>query len=459
MQVSIKVSASILSSICILMAASISEPLAADDNLSQIYQLALDNDPSLKAAKAQLASGKEAAIQARAGLLPQLNAQYSYSETDYDSHGHGDIRTLQSLPNATDNINRTSSLILNQKLFDLNAWFNFKSGKKLSHQAEARFAAEQQDVIVRVAEAYFDVLKAQEVLASSQAEEKAIAQQLKQTRQRYDVGLVPMTDVHEATAAYDLSRVKRLSDQGRLGIAYEALSVLTGQRHQGLQDLKDDYAISGPQPANVEEWVNAALKNNWQLKAALLSSQVALDKAKASKASHLPTLSASLSYSDSKLDEDTWAGNSTLYKDVNNETKRVQINLDLPLYSGGAISSRRRQAYQDYYAAQSQETSAKRNLVQATRSYFLAVTTGAASVKAQKNSIVSAQSAIDATQAGYDVGTRNIVDVLNAQRALFAAKRDYASARYQYIIDTLKLKQQAGTLSPADIEALNSALQ
>jgi outer membrane protein len=417
-------------------------PFALADNLKEIYQLALQNDPQLRAAEAQFNANQETRIQARSALLPQIGFNYSINDTsaktnlgdsDTDSNGY--------------------TLRLEQTLFNLSSWYSFKAGKSLSEQAAAQFAADQQSLMVRTAEAYFNVLRAKDVLASSSAEEKAIARQLEQTQQRFDVGLIAITDVHEATAAYDLALVKRLSDEGQLGIAYEALSVLTGQAHNNLSLLKVNFPTSKPEQ-NREHWVDLALANNNALKVAQLGSESALQKARASKAGHMPTVTASLSRSDYSFD-----GDLAPTSPEDQEQTQISVSLDIPLFSGGAVSSKRRQAYQQYYQSQEGFTAATRNTIQAIRSLHLTVSTDAARVAAQNKSITSAQSALDATEAGYQVGTRNVVDVLNAQRNLYASRRDYANARYDYVIDSLKLKEQAGTLNPQDIYDLNDWLE
>ncbi len=430
------------------------------DTLKDIYELAVKNDAQLRAAQAQYKADLETEEQGFSQLLPQINAQYSHTE---DS-GKGKSKSVftgennQPIPlersGDIDTTQKVYSVSLTQKIFDMNAWFSFKSGKTLSQQAEAEFAASQQDLIVRVAEAYFNVLRAQDNLASSQAEEKAFHRQLEQTQQRFDVGLIAITDVHEARAAYDRTVVKRVDDEGQLGVALEAITVITGQSHQNLKLLKESFPVSEPEPKARSEWVDYALKNNFDLKAAEYASQKMLFSAKAAKAGHYPTLSGDINYSDFDNNGDSFGSLS----ESENQTTSIGITLTVPIYNGGAVSSARRQAYEQYNAARESQNGIMRNTIQATRSTHLKVITDIASVKAYRQSITSSQSAVDATQAGYEVGTRNVVDVLQAKRGLFASLRDYANARYDYVVDLMKLKKLAGILSPQDIYELDKWL-
>ncbi len=435
---------------------------AQADTLADIYELATRNDPQLKVAEASYRAGREALPLGRAGLLPSVVAEAEYSESNQVrntrtpvSLGGGSFQTMTNRDYETER--DAYSVTLSQALFDLPAWFSFRQGKELTRQAEAELAAAQQDLIVRSAEAYFDVLRAQDNLASSRAQELAFQRQLEQTRQRFEVGLIAITDVHEAQAAYDSAVVTRLSDEGALGIAYEGLTVLTGQPHQNLWLLRADFPVTPPVPENRDEWVQFSLNNNYALKSAWYAAQAAMQAANARKAAHLPTLRGGVSYVSEENDgtiDDNWLLRSDPFDDKT-QGDTVFLKLELPLYSGGAISAQRRQAYERYNQAAEYHTSVQRNTIQQARSLHLAVVTDAQRVKARQQAIVSAQSALDATRAGYEVGTRNVVDVVQAERLLHQAIRDYANTRYDYVLNQLRLKQQAGTLSPQDILDLN----
>lgn len=446
----------------------ITSTVARADTLIDIYELALQNDASLKAAEATYKANLETENQAFGALLPQINGSYTISNTDSESSSetfntNALPPTLVSVDTDADTDRDGYEISLTQKLFDLSSWFTFKSGKQLSTAAEAQFAADQQDLIIRVSQAYFNVLRAEENLQASKAEESASKRQLEQTQQRFDVGLIAITDVHEARANYDRTVVQRLSDEGDVGTAYEALSVLTGQPHGNLWILSDKFAVVNPDPMSRNDWVDFALKNNYALKAAIARAEASRLAAKASKMNHMPTITGSFTIDDYDTDGDSdinYAGNQfTTPNDGNQQNETLAITLRVPIFSGGQISASRRQAYQQYNAAYQTSLNTQRTIIQATRSLHLTVATDVQRVKARAQSIVSTRSALEATQAGYDVGTRNIVDVLDARRNLYAAIRDYANSRFDYVLNMLRLKQQAGILTPQDIRDLSQSLE
>jgi len=267
--------------------------------------------------------------------------------------------------------------------------------------------------------------------------------------------------VHEARAAYDASFAQRLADEGNLAVAYELLAVLTGQSHDNLWPLSKDFPVIDPAPIDRAEWVKFSLENNWSLKAAFYAMEAAQDNATAKRYEHAPRLSGNLSYEKTRVDgtqETTPASLFSFPPDSDATTKMAMLKLTVPIYSGGYTSSAQRQAYEQYNVALERRIETERNIVQSTRARHIAATTDVQRVQARGQSIISAQSALDATRAGYEVGTRNIVDVLQTQRTFFSSQRDFADARYDYVIDMMKLKQQAGTLSPKDINDLNEWL-
>jgi len=432
------------------------------DTLLDVYELAVQNDPVIKAAEATYRAGREYEVLGRSPLLPQVGAEAQYGETDVTQKSS---RTIpiggQTFTSASDydvqDEEENYYLTLSQKLFDVPAWFGFKQGKELTKQAEAQFAADQQELIVRTVEAYVLVLRAIDNLKSSQAAEAAYQRQLEQTQQRFEVGLIAITDVHEARAAYDLAVVNRLTDEGNLGVAYEALSVLTGQPHSNLWLLGEEFPVIDPQPGTAEEWVKLAMDGNLGLKVANYAAEAAMQNSQASRAQHLPKITGQVNLLDTSTDGDNLdnVGRATYPTSVDTEGNSFMITMSMPLYAGGGVSSQRRQSYENYIAARETHTSVMRDTIQFTRSLHLGVVTDVQRVKARKQAIVSAQSALDATTAGYEVGTRNVVDVLNAQQVLYTAIRDYANSRYDYVVHLLRLRKQAGMLSPEDVHALN----
>jgi outer membrane protein len=425
-------------------------PLTTQANsLLDVYELALKNDAQLKADKARFDADKEYSNLYRAGLLPQVNAGATLSKEDTE--------TTDNLSNTTVKNDYDSTgwdISLDQKLFDMSTWYTYKQGKKLSAQAEAQFGADQQSLIVRVATAYFNVLRSVDILEASIAEEKAYAKQLEQTKQRFEVGLTAITEVHEAQAAYDSVVAGKLEAQGNLGISYEALEVLTGKPEDQVAPLMTNFPVVEPTPANRAEWVEFALKNNYSLKASRLRADAQLDNAKANKSGHLPTVGARLGYADTDTD------GTRASTDIDNTTdgSSISIRLDVPIYSGGATSARTRQAYALYTQAQEGYNKTQRDVIQGARASHLSVETGVARVQARKQAIISSQSALEATQSGYEVGTRNLVEVLLAQRNLYQARRDYSDALFDYIIDTVKLREVAGMLTPADVQEIDKWL-
>ncbi|MFQ3323091.1 MAG: outer membrane protein [Pseudomonadales bacterium] len=429
------------------------------DTLTDIYELALKNDPTLRAAQANYRAGLESENIGLAGLLPQINANANYTDSENETVGSSAFGSNSE----SDVIAKSWGITLDQKLFDMPAWFAFEQGKQLNVQAEAQFSADQQDLVVRVAEAYFNVLRAQDNLSASKAQEAANKRQFEQTQQRFDVGLIAITDVHEAQASYDLSVATRLGDQGNLGVSMEALSILTGQPHYNLWTLMSNYPITNPDPMDKDQWVEFALTNNYNLKVAKAARDASHSQAKSSKYQHMPKLTARLGYDDTNTDgSNTYdIGGPIPSRSYENDTDgtSVSLTLTMPIYAGGATSANSRRAYEQFNASLENYAGAMRTTVQTTRAFHLTVETDVARTAARKQAITSSQSALDATQAGYEVGTRNIVDVLNVQQSLYSAIRDYANTRYNYIVNMLRLKQLAGTLSPQDIYDLNKWLE
>ena len=440
-------------------------PLALSESLLDIYEVALDNDAQLKAETAQYRADLELKMLALAPLLPQVRTGISRSIRDSENTRLS-ITDFQNGPPTIENLtsgSRTETtshdINLSQTLFDLSAWFDWKAGSERSKQAEATLAAAQQNLIVRVSEAYFGVLRAQDNLLAAKAQERALARQLEQTRQRFNVGLIAITDVYEAEARFDLAGVTRIIEENNVAVASERLSVLTGQSHGQLLLLSDEFTPESPTPSDRSAWVDFALANNFELAAVRFAEEAARQNAKSRQMGHAPTVSAQIGYTESDTTGRVTPPNAfNLPPRSEGENESFQIRLDMPLYAGGAVSANRRRAAEQFNAARENRINLTRNTVTASRSLHMTVTSDVARVKARKQAIKSTQSALDATVAGYEVGTRNIVDVLNAQNAVFSAQRDYANSRYDYVLNSMRLKENAGTLSPEDIAALEAFL-
>lgn len=431
-------------------------------DLAEVFRQAQDNDPILRAARASFLANREVRTQSRAALLPQVSGVASYGRSEDETTTAAVAGSYTNA--ATETESNSWGATLNQALFNLPAWYRFQRGAALSEAAQAQFIAAQQSMMVRVAEDYFNALRAADNLDTRRAEQRAIARQLEQTQERYNVGLIAITDVHEAQAAFDDARVNTLEAESALIIAFEQFEVLTGNRFEQLAGLDSNFAVSAP-TESAEAWVSYALANNPQLRSAALARDAARSGAKAGRTAHLPTVSMTLSYSDGDSDRDYQKVNlvdeallSAIDSRLDNETTTLAVSVSMPLFTSGLVSSQRRQSVQEAVRSSEEYTLAKRNTVKNARSSYQLVTTNSARVSARRQAVISAQSALDATQAGYEVGTRNIVDVLLAQRTLFQAQRNYANARYDYILSNLRLKQVAGQLSPEDIYQLNDAL-
>jgi outer membrane protein len=441
---------------------------ASADTLVDIYELALENDALLKSRVAQYNADIELEKLALAPLLPQARAGYSITDSETDTTSPNVY--LNPETNQLDTIDVTSTrntdtdgydVSLSQTLFNLSAWFGWRAGKETSLQAEATLSAAQQDLIVRVVQSYFGVLRAQDNLRASLAQERAFERQLEQTRQRFEVGLIAITDVYEAEAARDLAQVTRIVDENNVAVAKENLSVLTGQTPGELYVLGAEFDPRPPEPSDRSAWVDFALENNNQLAAARFAEEAARQNATSLKMGHAPTVTATYRYQDTETTGSIRQDPESLFNfdpdsDQTNET--WQIRFDVPLFAGGSISANRRRAAEQFNAARESRINLTRNTVTQARSLHMTVMSDVSRVKARKQAIISTQSALDATQAGYEVGTRNIVDVLNAQNRLFAAQRDYANSRYDFVINSLRLKEVAGTLSPEDIARLEGFL-
>ena len=423
---------------------------AKAENLSDVYELALKNDPLLRAAEATYRAGKENKTQGIAGLLPTLSISGSTNWNEY--------RVEEQL---IDQYNSNSYFAnLNQPIFRLDKWFQFERGSALSEAASAEFAYQQQETMIRVASAYFNVLNSIDSLNAARAEEKAIGRQKDLAKKRFDVGLAAITEVQETQAAFDLTVVSRIAREAQLDSAQETLTSIVGRDIKLLSPLIDEFEISLPDPLDRESWVSLGIQNNYQLKSAKLQRDAAQAAARGSASNHLPQIDLVGRVSQSTSKQGKFGGfiQNPLFG-IEQDTRQYSIQFTLPLYAGGAISSARRQAYANYDRSKEQAIYTERTTIRDVRSNHFGVQTQVANVTARKQALASAESALEATQVGYEVGTRNTVDLLDAQKRLFQAQRDYASSRYEYIISMLRLKASVGSLSPNDLLKISSQMK
>jgi len=422
-------------------------------DLVSVYQEAVLNNADLAAARADYGARREVVPQARAGLLPNLSggAEVLSTRTKVDQPAY--------IANRSGN---TWSATLSQPIFRADRWFQLQAAEAVNEQAALELSATEQNLILQTAERYFAVLRAQDNLASTKAEEAAFKRQLDQSNGRFDVGLTDKTDVLQAQASYDTARANRILAERQVQDAFQALVTLTNRDYLALQGVVHSLPVSVPTPNDAQAWVDTAARQNLTLLATNHAVDAAEETVRQRKAGHAPTVDAVARYQKGDNDNLGFSNPSplpgvTYGGDVEQTSIGLQVNI--PIYSGGLTSSQVREAYQRLVQAEQQREGQRRQVVENTRNLHRAVNTDVEQVKARKQSIISNQSAVEATEIGYQVGTRNIVDVLDAQRQLYASVRDYNNSRYDYILDNLRLKQAAGTLSPRDLQELSGFLK
>ncbi|WP_068545880.1 outer membrane channel protein TolC [Thalassotalea crassostreae] len=413
-------------------------------NLEEIYQLALNNDPTVLKAGAQYRAAQENIEQARSVLLPQLNATASYSAQERETEGTTDIDAEGS----------ELALNLSMQLYHHNSWLGLDVAKKQAHQSDINYQFVKQQMVTRVTEAYFNVLAAYDSLEFSVAEKKAISRQLEQTKQRFQVGLTAITEVHEAQALYDNAITQEIGAQNAVFTAEEILREITGIYPNNLSILNTTrFSPVLPTPNNPDEWQKLAEAKNLRLISEKISMDIAKETIDIQSAGHLPTLTLSGQIKQSEVDD-----NITDVTGIEQDTQSIGITLNVPIYSGGNTSSQVRAAQENYVAASQDMQITYRGIVRESRNAYNTITATVSGIKALEQSVVSAESALKATEAGFEVGIRTVVEVLDSTRNLYNAKRNLSQTRYQYIINMLRLKEAAGTISEADITAINKGL-
>lgn len=437
------------------MASVIGAGNAAAADLVDVFEMAVSSDPALLGARAQLSSTSELRRQARANLLPQIGATTSITRGDTTFSIDGS--EVSDTDVDTENIN----FQLRQSIYNHRNYQQLDQAKAQVLRGEAEYEDAYQTFALRVAERYFAVLTAEDALGFARAEERAVGRQLEQADQRYEVGLTAITDVHEAKARHDNARARVIVAENSLDDAREALAELTGQHVGALEPLQAELPLELPEPADVDEWVTIALSENPALIASRLGLKVAEEGIDLQRAGHFPTLDAILTYNEST--DNTF----TLRDDFQNvigttssvaERGVIQLLVDVPIFEGGRTSSQVRQAVADYEVANQRLEENRRSVVRQTRNAYRATQASILEVEAREQALISAQSALEATEAGFEVGTRTIVDVLLSQQNLFQAERDYSQARHDYVLNVLRLKQAAGVLERQDLLAVNRLL-
>jgi len=422
----------------------------AADGVLSIYREALTNDPTYLAAAASTRATRELRPQARAALMPRLDAGVSatYNEVNI---AKSSFRTATTGGMGLSTFTDTHfQVTLTQPLYRRDLYIRLQQASSRIQQAEVEFALAGQDLIIRVAERYFGVLQALDDLEFARAVLKAFGEQLKQAQQRFDVGLIAITDVEESKAGFDLATSQVIDAQNKVDNAREALREVTGSDHPVLAALGDKMPLVTPRPDDIDAWAARAVKQNFAVLAAGHAATVAKDEITRVQAGHLPTLDLVGRHTRDGSDN----GGGSLVR-----SNTVSFQLNIPLFQGGLVLSQTRQSRHLYEQAQEELDRQRRSVERQTRDDFLNVRAAIAQVKALRQAVRSNESATQAIKAGFEVGTRTSVDVLDAQRDLFQARSNLSAARYQYILDVLRLKQAAGTLAEPDIARVEGLLR
>jgi outer membrane protein len=425
---------------------------AWSSDLIELYGLAERYDPEIRAAYADFRAVEQQVPQNWANLLPQI------SGTASESYSDGEI-TVEGLPTREFDGDSTGFEIrATQTIYNHAYWQRLSQANINAAQAEADYSAARQDLIVRIATAYFNVLAAIDSLAFAEAERKSVEQQLEQTKQRFEVGLIAITDVKESQAQYDQAIAQEIEAQNTLSTTREALWTIVNSYPEQLKTLSEQMPLLQPEPADKQQWVDKALVENLSLIAADFARKSAQQEVDIQRSGHYPTieLSARRNYSE---DEETAFG--TIVQDEATDTTRttVMLSVNVPIFSGGGTHARVKEAVFRRDATRERYEATRRQVIQRTRDAYQNIAADISRVNALKQALVSSEAAYEATLAGYEVGTRNSVEVLTALRNVFAAKRDYAQTRYNYVLDLLRLKQAAGNLRMADLKEINRWLQ
>jgi outer membrane protein len=425
-------------------------PAAAED-LLEVYRDAQRYDAQYAAARFALEAGREKLPQGRALLLPSLNLSGSAtrSRIDVESRDPAASPSFLRRPSASG-----YTLTFSQPIFRPQNILQYDQAGYQVKQAEATFGQAGQDLIVRVAQAYFDLLAAQDTLALVGAQKTAISEQLAQAKRNFEVGTATITDTHEAQARFDLIQAQEIAAQNDLENRRRVLQQITGKVYTQLKPLRADVKLSPPNPNDMQSWVQLAEKQAYPVQLQEATSEIASLETRRTNAAHLPTLDFVATHGQTGESASTI---SSVGRDTTSTT--IGLQFAMPLYQGGALDSREREAAALYQRSKEELENARRSSALATRQSYLAVINGTAQVGALEQALVSSTSALDSNKLGYEVGVRINIDVLNAQQQLFSTRRDLALARYNTITNHLRLKAAAGSLRDEDVEEVNRALQ
>jgi outer membrane protein len=457
-------------------------PTASAADIVEVYQKALQNDPQIREADANRLASRESKPQALASLLPQINATGSYEKSDSDGSSTFPVNNPGDPTDPTDDrieiLNRGSltdldttlyQIQLRQTLFRWDQWAALKRADAQVAQAEADYQAAQQELIQRTAQRYFDVLAAQDTVDAAVATLEAFSRQLEQADKRFEVGLIAITDVQEARAAHDQAAAGVILAKRQLATALELLRELTGESFSSLAAPIDDLPLRSPDPENEETWVTTALDQNLRIISARLATDIAKQDVRVARSGHYPTIDLVAGRAGTDV-----TGDQTIVEpavgtipesrtvspaDRDGTEDSIGVQVTVPIYSGGGTSSRVRQRVYLHRAARERLERTNRETERATRDAYLGVLSEMSRVKALKQALESSKTALQATEAGFEVGTRTTVDVLDARRRLFEAQTNYSRSRYDYILNAFNLRLATGTLRQEDLQLINQYLE
>jgi outer membrane protein len=437
---------------------------ARSSDLLAVFQDAVHSDPQIRQADANRRAQREERPQAIAALLPNLTGtaqagrDHSTQEQPYPSQAG-----LIPFQSTSDTTSKQWALNLRQNVFSFANWMTLKEANAQVAQAEANYQAAEQNLILRVSQAYFNVLSAIDNLEAQQASLEAISRQLEQANKRFEVGLIAITDVEEAKAARDTAAAAVIAAKRTLATSEDQLAEITGQKYDWLAKPGTEMPLSMPSPASEDRWVEISMEQNLSLIASRLAADIARDNVKVAFGGHLPTLDivASRSYMDSNASEflsEGGLGESLSGVRSNNSDRQISLQVTVPIFSGGLTQSKVRQAQYQWIAAKEGVVQSSRATERQARDAYLGVISGIARVQSLRQALASSETALKATEAGYEVGTRTAVDLLNARRSLVQAQTDYSTSRYDYIVSIIQLRLAAGNLDPAQLAEINGWL-
>jgi outer membrane protein len=450
-----------------LLSAVLASSAAQAADLLEVYQRAVQNDPLIREAEANRLASRESKPRALGALLPQIEASGVIGQSDQE--GSQTFLSRGGLdPSAPPIVNTTDQetdadftqyrLQLTQTVFRWDQWKALQQANSQVAQAEADYAAAQQDLMLRSAQRYFDVLAAEDTLQSVTTARDAISRQLEQANKRFEVGLIAITDVQEAKAAFDNANAVVIQSKRNLATAHELLRELTGDPFPGLAKLSESMPLKTPDPENEDQWVKTAMEQNLALTSSRLAAEIARDTISIRRSGHFPSLDLVLSRVGNDFDATQINDGVEGPADSDNTDDQISLQLLFPIYSGGTVQSGVREAVYLHRAARERLERTARETERATRDAYLGVLSELSRVQALRQALESSRTALQATEAGYEVGTRTAVDVLDSRRRLAEAETNYARSRYDYLINVVRLKLAAGILKQEDVVEINQWL-